>query len=264
MALFMVGNDLTPEQVADPATPVDFPESVVSLMRGELGFPPEGFPAALQDKVLKGKPPLRGRPGASLPAVDLEGAREDAQKTLGEPLSDTDLASHLMYPKVFRDFVEHRKNYGELGALPTTTFFYGLREREEISVDIERGKTLVIRLQGSSDVEEEGIRKLFYELNGQPRMLRIPLAGAAGAKSAHAKADEGNSSHVGAPMPGMVVRVAAQKGSRVAKGEPLVAIEAMKMETIVAAPHEGIIKDILVHTGLTVAAKDLLVVIEPA
>jgi pyruvate carboxylase len=262
MALFMVGNHLTPEQVLSDDTTVDFPESVVSLMRGELGFPPEGFPAALQKKILKGKPPLVGRPGASLPAVDLEKVRDDAQKALGEKLSDADLASHLMYPKVFRDFVEHRKNYGELSAVPTPAFFYGLREREEISVDIERGKTLVIRLQGSSDVEEEGIRKLFYELNGQPRMLRIPLAGASGAKAARTKADEGNSTHIGAPMPGMVVRVAAQKGARVAKGEPLVAIEAMKMETIVAAPREGVIKDILVMTGVTVAAKDLLVVFE--
>ncbi|PTU31693.1 pyruvate carboxylase [Stenotrophobium rhamnosiphilum] len=263
MALFMVGNNLTPEQVLSPETSVDFPESVVSLMRGELGFPPEGFPAQLQQKILKGKPPLVGRPGASLPPVDLEKTRNDAQKALGEKLSDTDLASHLMYPKVFRDFVEHRKTYGELSALPTPAFFYGLREREEISVDIERGKTLVIRLQGSSDVEEEGIAKLFYELNGQPRMVRIPLAGAAGAKAARAKADEGNPAHIGAPMPGMVVRIAAQKGSRVAKGEPLVAIEAMKMETIVAAPREGIIKDILVVAGVTIAAKDLLVIIEP-
>jgi pyruvate carboxylase len=263
MALFMVGNNLTPAQVLDPNTSVDFPESVVSLMRGELGFPPEGFPPALQQKILKGKPPLVGRPGASLPPVDLEATRSEAEKALGEKLSDTDLASQLMYPKVFRDFVEHRKAFGDISNLPTPAFFYGLREREEISVDLEAGKTLVIRLQGSAEVEEEGIAKLFYELNGQPRMVRVPVAGATGAKAEHAKADESNPAHIGAPMPGMVVRVAVQKGSRVAKGEPLLALEAMKMEAIVAAPREGIVKDILVLAGVSVKAKDLLMVIEP-
>ncbi|MGH8506854.1 MAG: biotin/lipoyl-containing protein, partial [Stenotrophobium sp.] len=262
LALFMVGNNLSAEQVQDPATAIDFPASVVSLMRGELGLPPEGFPQALQEKVLKGQKPLQDRPGASLPPVDLEKTRSETEQALGEKLSDTDLASHLMYPKVFRDFVEHRKAYGDVSALPTTAFFYGLREREEISVDIERGKTLVIRLQGSSEVKEEGIAKLFYELNGQPRMVRIPLADTSGAKAGRPKADAGNAAHIGAPMPGMVVRIAVQKGNHVVKGEPLLALEAMKMETVIAAPRAGVIKEILVHAGLTVSARDLLLVIE--
>jgi pyruvate carboxylase len=262
LALFMVSNNLTAEQVQDPKTPIDFPASVVSLMRGELGLPPEGFPQTLQDKVLKGQKPLQDRPGASLPPVDLEKTRRETEQALDEKLSETDLASHLMYPKVFRDFVEHRKTYGDVSALPTTAFFYGLREREEISVDIERGKTLVIRLQGSSEVKEEGIAKLFYEINGQPRMVRIPLADTSGAKAGRPKADAGNAAHIGAPMPGMVVRIAVQKGSHVVKGEPLLALEAMKMETVIAAPRAGVVKEIMVHAGLTVSARDLLLVIE--
>ncbi|MGH8460302.1 MAG: pyruvate carboxylase [Stenotrophobium sp.] len=262
LALFMVGNNLTAEQVQDPSTAIDFPESVVSLMRGELGFPPDGFPEALQKKVLKGKAPLVGRPGATLPPVDIEKTRREAEQALDEKLSDTALASHLMYPKVFRDFVEHRKTYGDVSTLPTSTFFYGLREREEISVDIERGKTLVIRLQGSSDVPEEGVAKLFYELNGQPRMVRIPLADASAAAAGRLKAEAGNAAHIGAPMPGMIVRISVQKGSHVVKGEPLLALEAMKMETVIAAPRSGIVKDILAHAGLTVSAGDLLLVFE--
>ena len=262
LALFMVANELTAEQIADPETAIDFPESVVSLMRGELGFPPDGFPAALQRKVLKGKPPLTGRPGASLTPVDLAAVKAETEKALGIELSDADLASHLMYPKVFREFIEHRKAYGDVTALPTPAFFYGLREREEISVDIDTGKTLVIRLQGSSEVEEEGICKLFFELNGQPRMVRMPRAGSGKAKVERAKADDNDASQIGAPMPGMVVRVAVSKGSRVVKGEPLLALEAMKMETVVAAPREGVVKDILVLAGTTVNAKDLLIVLE--
>ncbi|HEY0973438.1 MAG TPA: pyruvate carboxylase [Solimonas sp.] len=264
LALFMVGNDLSAEQVADPEVSIDFPESVVSLMRGELGLPPDGFPAELQRKVLKNKTPLTQRPGASLPPVDLDAARADTTKALGIELSDTDLASHLMYPRVFREFVEHRKTYGDITALPTPTFFYGLKEREEISVDIDTGKTLVIRLQGSAEVEEEGVCKLFYELNGQPRMLRIPRAGSDKTKAERPKAADGDPNQIGAPMPGMVSRVAVKVGDSVRKGDPLFALEAMKMETVVAAPRDGRIQQIAVHAGITVAARDLLLVLEPA
>ena len=263
LALYMVANGLTPEDVQNPDKAIDFPESVISLMKGELGFPADGFPPALQSKVLKGKPPLQGRPGASIPPVDLAAAKAEAEKALGVPLSDYGLASYLMYPKVFKDFAEHQKLYGDVSTLPTPVFFYGLPEQqEEISVDIEPGKTLVIRLQSRTDVEDEGVAKLFFELNGQSRMIRVPHAGAAKSASERPKAEEGNANQIGAPMPGMVVRVAVQKGQSVSKGESLMALEAMKMETVIAAPRDAVVKQIHAGPGVTVNTKDLLIELE--
>ena len=263
MALFMVSRGLTPEQVADPDHAVDFPESVVQLFRGELGLPPDGWPRRLQQKVLKGATALTERPGRHLPPVDLEAARAEAEKATGLKIGDTDLASWLMYPKVYTEYAEFQKRYGDVSAVPTTAFFYGLREQEEISVDIDQGKTLVIRLQGRADVEEEGVAKLFYELNGQPRMVRVPKAGSVSARAERPKAQEGHPDQVGAPMPGMVSRLAVKTGDNVRKGDPLLALEAMKMETVVAAPRDGRIAQVAVQSGTPVAARDLLVTFDP-
>nr|WP_020650342.1 pyruvate carboxylase [Solimonas variicoloris] len=260
MALFMVGNDLRPEDVENPERPIDFPESVVQLFRGELGLPPDGWPKALQDKILKGKPALTERPGRSLPAVDLDATRAKAEKALGQELSDHDFASYLMYPKVFSDYAEHVKLYGDVSKLPTTTFFYGLREQEEICVDIDQGKALIIRLQGRADAEDN--EKLFYELNGQPRAVRVDKADAKNAQQERPKAAESDPNQIGAPMPGMVSRVAVKVGDTVAKGDPLVSLEAMKMETVIAAPRAARVKQVLAHAGVAVQAKDLLVVLE--
>jgi pyruvate carboxylase len=259
MALFMVGNGLTATDVANPDKSIDFPESVVQLFRGELGFPADGWPPELQKKVLRGTPALVGRPGANLKDVDLEAARAEGEKAVGYRLDDHDLASYLMYPKVFRDFAESRKTYGDVSELPTPAFFYGLKDQEEISVEIDQGKTLMIRLQGRAEVEEEGVVKLFFELNGQARQIRVPKAGSKAALVERPKADENNPAHVGAPMPGMVVRVAVQKGQAVRRGEPLLTLEAMKMETVVASPRDAIIKDIRVTPGTTVNARELLI-----
>ena len=261
MALYMVAKGLSIEQMVDPDYPVDFPESVVQLFRGELGLPPEPWPVALQAKVLRGKPALTERPGASLAAVDLEAERKKTEQALGVKLSDTDLASHLMYPKVYKDYVEHQKAYGDVSTLPTPAFFYGLPENEEISVDIATGKTLVIRLQGRTELLDEGASKLFFELNGQPRAVRIAHAGV---KQAHErrKAAEGNALEVGAPMPGTVARLAVQAGQRVSKGETLLSLEAMKMETLVAAAQDAVVKAVHVHAGDSVRAGDLLIELE--
>lgn len=261
MALFMVAKGMTVDELTNPDHPVDFPESVVQLFRGDLGLPPEPWPAALQAKILRGKPALTERPGASLAAVDLDAERDKVQKELGVKLGDTDLASHLMYPKVYKDYVEHVKTYGDVSTLPTPVFFYGLPENEEISVDIDRGKTLVIRLQGRTDLTDEGATKLFFELNGQPRGARIAHAGV---KQAHErrKAAEGNALEVGAPMPGTVARLAVQNGQRVAKGETLLALEAMKMETLVAAAQDAVVKAVHVHAGDVVRPGDLLIELE--
>ncbi|NGY04362.1 pyruvate carboxylase [Solimonas terrae] len=258
MALFMVSNELTPADVENPDKAIDFPESVVQLFRGDLGLPADGWPKALQTRILKGKPALGERPGKSLPPVDLDAARKAAEQTIGEELSDRDLASQLMYPKVYQDYAEHVKKYGDVSRLPTTTFFYGMQEQEEIAVEIDQGKSLVIRLQGRADADDS--EKLFYELNGQPRAVRIDKAGA---KAAHARpvAAEGDANQIGAPMPGMVSRVAVKVGDSVRKGDPLISLEAMKMETVIAAPRDASIKQVLVASGVTVNGKDLLVVL---
>ena len=258
LALYMVANELTPAQIADPDHPVDFPESVVALFRGELGTPPEGWPAALQKKVLKGAQPIRGRPGASIPPADLDAARREAAKLTGGEVTDSDLASYLMYPKLFRDYAEHVKRYGEVSALPTPVFFYGMKEQQdEISVDLEPGKTLVIRLLSRTDLPDEAASRLFFELNGQPRTIRVPHAGASAA-AARPKAGD-HPDQIGAPMPGMVVRVAVKPGDAVKQGEPLIALEAMKMETLIAAPRDARVAAVHVKPGTAVEAKDLLI-----
>lgn len=162
-----------------------------------------------------------------------------------------------MYPKVFCDYAEHRRQFGDVSVLPTPVFFYGLKDGQEISVDIDKGKALVIRLQGRTDLQEEGQSKLFFELNGQARMTRVDRAGAV-RQVAHPRAQDGNANHIGAPMRGMVVTVAAKAGQKVAKGDPLVSIEAMKMETMLRAERDAIVHHIHVKPGAVVAAKDLL------
>ncbi len=261
MALLMVANDLTPEDVRDPEREIAFPESVVSLFKGELGFPPDGFPKELERKVLKGGKPLLGRAGDFIPAVDLEAKRSEAEAAVGRKVKDTDIASYLMYPKVFKDYAIHRSHFGDVSVLPTPAFFYGLADYEEINVDIDRGKTLIISRQGMAGPDEEGYVKVFFELNGQPRLVRVPKAGMAVIKT-RVRAEEGNPRHVGAPMPGMVVTVAAQAGRKVLKGDSLISLEAMKMETMLTADRDAVVKAVHVVPGDSVSAKDLLIEFE--
>ncbi|MEW6687604.1 MAG: biotin/lipoyl-containing protein, partial [Pseudomonadota bacterium] len=259
MALYMVAHGLSAEDVR--ARDIAFPDSVVAMFRGELGFPPEGFPAALSRKVLKGAAPLQGRAGALLPPVDLEAKRAEAQAAVGRKLDDRDLASYLMYPKVFAEFAAHRAAFEDVSVIPTPVFFAGLKDGEEVAVEIERGKTLIIRLLGRSEPDEEGLCKLFFELNGQPRVIRVAKAGLASAAK-HPKIDARNPLHIGAPMPGTVVTLAVAPGQRVAKGDPLVTLEAMKMETTLCAERDASVRRVHVKPGSAVAAKDLLIELE--
>ena len=263
MALYMVTSGLTPEQVLDPDEDVGFPESVVQLFHGDLGQPPGGWPAALQAKVLAGETPLTERPGASLPPADLAATREEVQKKIGRKVDDCDLASYLMYPKVFIEFAANRRHYGDLSILPTPVFFYGLKGEEEIAVDIEPGKTLIIRLLAVGDPDAEGKRKLFFELNGQPRTVIITDASVTATAVANRTAEEGNPAHVAAPMPGLVVSVSVKAGQAVERGDALVSIEAMKMETVLRAEREGTVREVVAPVGTQVEAHDLLVEFEP-
>ncbi len=258
MAIFMVANELTAEDVRNPEKEIAFPESVISLFRGELGFPPEGFPTALEQKVLKGEKPLDGRAGQFLASVDLAAKQQELSGLMGQEASETDLASYLMYPKVFKDFVTFEQQFGDVSAIPTPAFFYGLQEGEEMTVDLDKGKSLIVRQTAKAEAaDEEGLVKVFFEVNGQPRATRIEKADV-NHKKARTQADVNNPNHIGAPMPGMVVTVTVSPGQRVKKGEPLVSIEAMKMETVLTAERDGVIAAVHVRPSDVINAKDLL------
>ena len=258
MALVMVSGGLTRADVEDPDRDIAFPESVVGLFRGELGRMPGGFPEPLARKILKGVKPIDGRPGAMLPAADLEAERAKAQIATGWSLTEEELYSWLLYPKVFTDYAERRGRYGPVSALPTEVFFYGLRPGREVSVELDRGLTLVIRCLAIGETDEEGSVRVFYELNGQPRSVKVENREAAAAVVRRPKADPANPCHVAAPMPGVVASLAVAEGRAVVSGDLLMTIEAMKMETALHAEHAGTVAALHVAAGQSVEAKDLL------
>jgi pyruvate carboxylase len=257
----MLSSGISREQVLDPATEVAFPESVVQLFRGDLGQPYGGFPAALQQKILKGAPPLSGRPGATLPAVDLVAERARIQQQLPRPVTDEDLASYLMYPRVWLEYARERALYGDPAILPTPVFFYGMEPGQEISVNLERGKTLIVRYLASSEPHEDGTRTVFFELNGQPRSVRVPDKSQVARRAPPRKSDPDAPGEVGAPMPGVVASVAVKPGVAVAQGDLLVSLEAMKMETAVRAASAGTVAEVFVRPGQSVEARDLLLIL---
>jgi pyruvate carboxylase len=263
MAVFMVTNGLTPDQVEDPEHETAFPESVVELFRGDLGQPPGGFPKPLQAKVLKGQAPLEDRPGAIMADADLDALRAEAMRKVRRSVTDRELASYLMYPRVFTDFAEHHRHYGDVSVLPTKVFFYGLEVNDELSVEIEKGKTLIVRFFAVGHADAEGRRSVFFELNGQPREVKILDRAVAPSGPVRRKADEGDPSHVAAPMPGLVVSVSVAQGQEVVRGDRLCSIEAMKMETAVFAERAGVVAEVVAHAGEQVDTKDLLVVVTP-
>jgi len=247
--------------VLDPDTEVAFPESVVQLLRGELGQPYGGFPEGLQRKVLKGAAPLPTRAGAALAPVDLAAARARLQQRLPRPVSDEDLASYLMYPRVWEDYARERLLYGDPAVLPTLVFFYGMEPGQEISIDLERGKTLIVRYLAMSEPHEDGTRTVFFELNGQPRSVRVDDRSRVAQRPPPRKIEPGNPHHVGAPMPGVVATVNTAVGARVSRGDALLTLEAMKMQTAVRAEVAGEVAEVLTRPGQAVEAKDLLVVL---
>ncbi|ODN72567.1 pyruvate carboxylase [Methylobrevis pamukkalensis] len=264
MALMMVSSGLTVADVENPDKDVAFPDSVVMLLRGELGQPPGGWPPALQKKVLKGEPPVTERPGKNLPPVDFEAVKAElATKPGVEGPTGTEIASYLMYPKVFTDYAALADVYGPTSALPTPVYFYGLPVEQEIQVAIEQGKSLVIRCQAIGRTDEDGMVRVFFELNGQPRMVKVPdRAAAAAGIGAKRKADPTNANHVAAPMPGVISTLAVKAGQAVKAGDVLLSIEAMKMETSIHAERDGTIAEVAVARGAAIDAKDLLVVYE--
>ncbi len=259
MALMMVTQGLTRADVENPDKDISFPESVVGMMRGDLGQPPGGWPEAIRRKVLKDEPGFDERPGARLAPVDLEAVRAQVSEELeGKEVDDEDLCSYLMYPKVYMDYMGRRRDFGPVRQLPTPVFFYGMETGEEVLVDLEPGKTLVIRLSAIGESHEGEVR-VFFELNGQPRTVRVPDRHAGQGRAAHPKAEPGNPRQVGAPLPGAISGVSVEPGQTVRQGDLLLTIEAMKMETGLHAERDGVVRSVLVAPGAQVDAKDLLV-----
>jgi pyruvate carboxylase len=270
MALMMVAQGLNRKQVEDPAVEVVFPDSVVDMLKGNLGQPHGGWPEGILAKVLKGDAPLTERAGASLPPVDLEAARaklaadlaEGAEEAEEETVDDEDLNGYLMYPKVFMDYRARHRAYGPVRTLPTRTFFYGMEPGEEITAEIDPGKTLEVRLQAVGETTDDGEVKVFFELNGQPRVIRVPNRAIKAKTAAKPKAAEGNPNHIGAPMPGSIASVGVTVGQKVNAGDLLLTIEAMKMETGLHADRAATVKALHVSPGTQIDAKDLLIELE--
>ena len=261
MALMMVSQDLTVADVVSPDREVSFPESVVSMLKGDLGQPPSGWPQALQKKALKGDKPYTVRPGSLLAEADLDAERKAIETKLERKVDDFEFASYLMYPKVFTDYALAADTYGPVSVLPTPAYFYGLKEGGELFAEIERGKTLVVVNQAMTTTDDKGMVTVFFELNGQPRRIKVPdRAHGASGSAIRRKAEAGNSAHVGAPMPGVISTVFVAPGQAIKAGDVLVSIEAMKMETALHAEKDGTIVEVLVRAGDQIDAKDLLVV----
>ena len=203
MALMMVSQGLTPQDVVDPHRDIAFPVSVVEMLHGDLGQPLGGWPPDLQAKALKGAAPITVRPGALLRDADLTVSRGEAEAACGRKLSDNEFAAYLMYPRVFTEFSTIQRKYGPVSVLPTPIFFYGMKAGDEVSLEIEDGKALVVLLTAIGDTRDDGQVEIFFELNGQPRVITVPNRAATSTVKARRKAEDGNNDHVAAPMPGV-------------------------------------------------------------
>ena len=262
MALAMVTAGLTKQDILDPERKIAFPDSVVQFFHGEMGQPVGGFPRALQAKVLNGKAPMQGRPGESLPPVNLEQARETLAAQLKEEVSDFDLASYLMYPNVFTDYAEMERRSGDVSILPTHIFFYGLQSGEETVLTFEDNRQAIVHYLATSEPDEEGMRRVFFELNGQPQTVIIRDKSLSHEIHQNEKADPADPGQLAAPMPGLVVAVEVSAGERIRRGDTLVVLEAMKMQSAIPAGKSGIVKRVVVSPNYVVDTGDLLVEIE--
>ncbi|WP_096270017.1 pyruvate carboxylase [Paucisalibacillus globulus] len=262
MALFMVQNNLSEDDVYEKGDTIDFPDSVVEFASGYLGQPYQGFPKELQRIILKGRNPITERPGQLLEPINFTHMRDTLFKTLDRQVTSFDMIAYALYPKVFMDYHHFYEEYGNVSVLDSPTFFYGMNIGEIIEIEIEQGKTLIVKLISISQPREDGTRVVYFELNGQARQVIIRDKSVQTQVTSRPKADKGNEKQIGATMPGTVLKVVCEKGQEVAKGDELVITEAMKMETTVQAPFSGVIKSIHVHDGDSIEVNDLLIEIE--
>jgi pyruvate carboxylase len=265
MALFLMAKEMQPEDLLklDGKHDLSLPNSVVEMFSGALGVPPGGWPKKLQKVILRGAAPRQGLPGAQLPPIQFDVEQKGLESTVGHPIRRDDLLSYLLYPEVFLKFDKFRQTYSDVGVLPTPVFFYGLKSGEEITVEIESGKTLIIKFLTISDAHPDGTRTLFFELNGQPREVNVRDRALRVVERAHPKADPADAGQVPAPTAGIVSGIAVQANHAVERGAKLLTLEAMKMQSNIYAPISGRVAKLLVTPGQHVEAKDLLVMIAP-
>ncbi|WP_026964204.1 pyruvate carboxylase [Alicyclobacillus pomorum] len=260
-AIFLVQNGLTAKTLMERAEELDFPASVVDYFMGYMGKPYGGFPEQLQKAVLKGRTPLSSRPGELLPPVDFAAEKKALADRVGHEPTDEQVLSYVLYPKVTEELLLHRERFGNLTPLDTLTFFYGMRPGEETCVTIEPGKTLIVKLLSIGDLQPDGRRTVFFELNGQPREVEV-VDRTVPADVSERRKVSGQPGEVGAVMPGTVVSVLFREGDRVEKGSVLLVTESMKMEIQVQAPKNGVVKEVFCKPGDSVQPGDLLVLLE--
>jgi pyruvate carboxylase len=263
MTMFLITRGIKPAEVLtlEPgATP--FPESVIDMLSGGLGQPVGGWPKQLQKVVLGDRKPLKGRPGKSLAPLNFKKLRTELAAKLKREVTEDDLFSHLMYPEVFAEFSRHVREYSDLSVLPTSAFFYGLKPSEEVTVSIEEGKTLFIRLINVGAVEPDGRRNVVFELNGVARQTSVVDRSVQALVKARPKADPSVPAQVGAPIPGLITTLSVGVGTKVTKGDKLLTLEAMKMQTTIYAPCDGMVEEVTAKVGDVVESKDLLVLIK--
>jgi pyruvate carboxylase len=262
MALFMVSSSLSKEDILTKGESISFPESVVSLFKGDIGQPVGGFDPQLQKLILKDVKPYTERPNEHLAPVDFDKELERLKEKFDASVTFTDLLSYLLYPKVFEDFYAKHKEYGEVWHVPTINFFYGLKDDEEVLIEIDKGKSILVRLLTCTEPDEDGKRKVFMRLNGQTRIIEVKDRSQKVLTKENIKADKGNSKQIGAPLQGKLSQILIKKGDDVKRNQPLFVIEAMKMETTIAANDAGKVKEIILLAGSMVKADDLVLVME--
>jgi pyruvate carboxylase len=242
---------------------ISLPNSVVEMFSGALGVPPGGWPKKLQRVILRGQAPLKGRPSANLPAANFAAEQSELQKKVGHPVENDAVLSYLLYPDVFLKYDKFRQTYADASVLPTPAFFYGLQPGEEITVEIESGKTMIVKFLTIGEAHPDGTRTLFFELNGQPREVTVRDRALRVVERSHPKANSEDPGQVGAPTAGLVSSIAVQVNHAVERGAKLLTLEAMKMQSNIYAPIAGRVTKLHVAPGQHVEAKDLLVVISP-
>jgi pyruvate carboxylase len=262
LALFMVANDLAPEDVVEARRELAYPGSVLDLVGGMMGQPPGGFPEKVKRSILKNNPEITNRPGETLPDHDFAETASKLEAKLGREPTMQESVTSALYPKVFDEFLAHVQEYGDVSLLPTPIFFFGPSLGEEFSVDIESGKRLIIKFLAVGEPRPDGVRTVFFELNGQPREVEIVDRSIETKAVKRLKADPADPTQIAAAMPGMVIGVAIAQGNRVTKGQKLLSLEAMKMETVINADRDGEITQLLVQSGSQVEAGDLLLVLK--
>ena len=265
MTLFLLANTMKPNDLLelDEHHDISLPNSVVEMFSGALGVPPGGWPKKLQRIILRGQVPLKGRPSASLTPVDWDAERTQLEKKIGHPIRRDAMLSYLLYPEVFLKYDKFRQTYSDVSVLPTPAFFYGLKPAEEITIEIESGKTMIVKFLTIGEAHPDGTRTLFFELNGQPREVTVRDRALRVVERSHPKVNPEEPGHVGAPTAGLVSSIAVQLNHVVERGAKLLTLEAMKMQSNIYAPITGRVTKLLVTPGQHVEAKDLLVTIVP-